>query len=117
MIGCRCCPGHPPQICSLAIWWRHDWQSLCLGPSYTLVDTFSQTLSGTLGASSAVRSSFVLGLCDTGSAGALQNVAIGAKWSDERVRPRREHQSIRWAKATMIPSGPRTYAMRQILSC
>src|SRR5438552_13327531 len=25
-------------------------------------------------------------------------------------------QSIRWAKATMIPSGPRTYAMRQMPS-
>src|SRR5438105_9584260 len=25
-------------------------------------------------------------------------------------------QSIRWAKATMIPSGPRTYAMRQMRS-
>jgi hypothetical protein len=29
---------------------------------------------------------------------------------------RRAGQSIRWARATMIPSGPRTYAMRQICS-
>jgi hypothetical protein len=28
----------------------------------------------------------------------------------------RAGQSIRWASATMIPSGPRTYAMRQMCS-
>jgi hypothetical protein len=31
-------------------------------------------------------------------------------------RPPIADQSIRWAKDTMIPSGPRTYAMRQMCS-
>jgi len=40
-------------------------------------------------------------------------------WSSSRRLPgasRRAGQSIRWARATMIPSGPRTYAMRQMCS-